>query len=117
MPVIAIVFIILSLVLGGYHLKAFAIAKSPLSESVIKRLMLDDFNRSVDTNNIGGKNGIWTANSDVQEGELTYTSAASDRSGDGGNALYLSYLFNSEMVSKTGFRLNLNGRTHSHQDH
>jgi Uncharacterized protein conserved in bacteria len=103
--------------LAAYGVSALVKPHPTLSETVFKRLMLHDFNRSVITNNLGGEGQTWTGDSDDSESRAEYTLTSSEGRGESGNSLYLLYKLNPHTSSKSGFRMKLNGLDATDYDH
>ena len=84
-----------------------------------KRLILHDFDRADQTNNLGGSSYTWTSSWDDSTSESEFTLVSTERRGNHGNALHLFYEFNPDnsLRSRTGFRTDLNNLDVSDYDH
>ena len=80
-----------------------------LSDSVINRLVLHDFNRNDLSNNVGGVSGAWTARADITAGTVDLALVSREHRGELGNALHITYALDPHNSSTTGFRMGLNG--------
>jgi hypothetical protein len=105
------------LLLSGFYMDAVATTATNFSQPVIKRLVLQDFNRPDMTNNLGGESGVWTASSDLSAGELKLNLSSAQRIGKTGQSLQASYSFDQQSISSNGFRTSLKGLDGFDYDH
>lgn len=115
--IILLALLTLSLFLSSYSVDAVATTAINFSQPVINRLVLHDFNRHDLSNNIGGESGVWTASSDLAAGELTLNLSSVQRIGKMGQSLQISYSFDQQSLSSTGFRTSLKGLDGVNFDH
>lgn len=109
--------LIFGLTIGGIIVDAVATPSSVMSETVIERLVLHDFNHSGLSNNIGGVSGAWTSQADIEAGQVQLELTSQERRGHNGNALHIAYELDPEKSSTTGFRMSLNGLDGVNYDH